>query len=166
MRKTTLLLSLLLATSLHAADYAGKWVLDPARSENLPPFYNDVASHALEVKQDAKTLTVSAAIAFKEAEAERFDVTYNLDGTPVQSETKMRTMDGPALVPTTLRATTHLDGALILTSERELTLRGQVMKGSTVETWRLGADGKVLTIERVDILPRGGKRESTMVFVR
>lgn len=170
MRKTTLLLSLLLslllATSLHAADFAGKWVLDPARSKNLPPFYNDVAAHSLEVKQDAKTLTVSAAITFKEAEPERFDFTYNLDGKPAQSETKMRTMDGPAMVPTTLRAATHLDGALILTAERELNLRGQVMKGSTVETWRLDKDGKVLTIERVDNLPRGGKRESTMVFVK
>jgi hypothetical protein len=170
MRTTTLLLSLVLSlflvSSLHAANYAGTWVLDPARSTNLPPFYNDVAAHSLEVKQDAKTLAVSVAITFKEAEPERFDFTYNLDGTPARSETKMRTMDGPAMVPTTLRAAAHLDGALVLTAERELNLRGQAMKGGTVETWRLDETGKVLTIERVDTLPRGGKRESTMVFVK
>ena len=42
---------------------------------------------------------------------------------------------------------------------------GESFKATTQETWHLDADGKTLTIDRVDEMRRG-KFESKMVFAR
>lgn len=169
--KTTLCAALLLLSSaLFAADapvsYAGKWTLDKSQSKNLPPWYERVDSHALEITQDAGSLNVAVTVTSAQHAPDRFDFHYNLDGTPTRTETMIRTPAGPAPVPTTLKAEPQSNGEVVITIDREMKDReGQPMKGTTVERWKLDATGKLLTIERADEMPRG-RMESTMVFTR
>jgi hypothetical protein len=170
MKTTLAALLLLLALPLVAADkpasYAGKWSLDKARSTNLPPYYEEISSHELTITQDEKELIVTATITAAGREADDFDFRYRLDGTPVTTETKVRTPSGNRSVPTTLQAKPADGGGLAITIERELPSRdGATFKGTTHETWRLDAEGKTLTIDRVDE-SRRGTMEATMVFSR
>jgi hypothetical protein len=169
MRKTLLFIAVLFAAHLYAAapaDFTGNWSLDKSRSKDLPPFYASVQTHSLKITQNAKELLVSVDVTSEAHDPDHFDFTYALDGSPVKTETKVRTPNGPMSVPTTLKATPADGGALVITIERELPMRdGGSMKGTTTETWHLQPDGKTLVIDRVDEMPRG-KFESTMVFTR
>src|SRR5919205_905387 len=87
------------------ANYAGVWMLDLKQSKDLPPFYANVQSHKLSIKQDEKTLDVGVDIS--EAGREQplhFDFAYSLDGTETKTETQVRTPGGLRSVPTTLKA--------------------------------------------------------------
>lgn len=168
--KKTLAVLLFLATAAFAADkpasYAGRWTLDKAKSANLPPYYAEITSHELTITQSEKELHVAVVVTAPDREADKFDFRYNLDGTPAKTETLVRTPSGPRSVPATLQAKPAADGGLAITIERELPSRdGGTFKGTTNEAWRLDAEGKTLTIGRVDDMPRG-KFESTMVFTR
>lgn len=69
-------------------------------------------------------------------------------------------------MPTTLTAKPEANGELTITIERELPSRGgEPFKGTTVEKWRLSADGKTLTIDRADQM-RTRSFASTLVFTR
>lgn len=167
MRKSAFLFALFAALSIHAAgpaNYAGNWTLDKAQSKDLPPYYENIKTHALKITQTDKELVLSVDIVSDSSD--HFDFTYKLDGTPVQAPTKVRTPNGPLEVPTTMKAVAAENGELTITIERELPSRdGTSFKGTTVETWRLGADGKTLTIERADQM-RSRSFNSTMVFTR
>ena len=149
------------------ADYSGAWSLDMKQSKNLPPFYSNVQSYKLNVTQDEKRLRVAVEISDGGAEPFKANFDYNLDGTETKSEMQMRTPNGTRNVPTTLKAEVVEGGGLRLTITRERPTRdGGSMKLSAVEDWRLGADGKTLTIHRTDEIPRGEKNEADMVFVK
>lgn len=167
MRKSAFLFALLAALSLNAAtpaDYAGTWTLDKTASKDLPPYYENIKSHALKITRTENRLVVGIDI--QSDTADHFDYTYTLDGKPVQAQTKVRTPNGPVDVPTTMTASAAENGELTITIDRELPSRdGTPFKGTTVETWRLGADGQTLTIERADQM-RGRSFNSTMVFTR
>lgn len=167
MRKSAFLFALFAALSIHAAgpaNYAGNWTLDKAQSKDLPPYYENITTHALKITQTDQELVVGVDIASDTND--HFDYTYKLDGSTVQSQTKVRTPGGPMEVPTTLKATPAENGDLVIVIERELPSRdGTPFKGTTTETWRLGADGKTLTIERADQM-RSRSSNSTLVFTR
>lgn len=160
-------LVLLLAANSYAADrasYAGQWTLDKGRSKNLPPYYDTITGHTLSIAQNGQDLAVNVEITAEGREADTFDFKYTLDDQPVQTETEVRTPNGPLKVPTVLRAKPEENGGLLITIERELPMRGETVKGTTVETWRLSEDAKTLTIDRKDESPRFGTRESVLVF--
>jgi hypothetical protein len=161
MRNALALAFLLVTTPLLAADYSGKWTLDKAQSADLPPFYEHVSSHALTISQTDNELTVGVDITADSHDPDHFDFVYRLDGTPVQTETKIRTPQGPASVPTALTARPQADGTLVITIDRKLGDFDAV----TLETWHLAADGQSLVIDRTDDTPRG-KFASKMVFVK
>ncbi len=153
--------------SAKPADYSGAWSLDMKQSKNLPPFYSNVQSHKLDIKQDEKHLRVAVEISDGGAEPFRANFDYNLDGTETKTETRMRTPDGTRNIPTTLKAEVTEGGGLHITITRERPTRdGSTMKLPTVEDWHLSADGKTLNIRRSDETPRGERVESEMVFVR
>ena len=173
MLKNALFGAALLAASLapgaaaKPADYSGAWTLDMKQSKNLPPFYANVRSHKLDIKQDEKHLRVAVEIGDGGAEPFKAGFDYNLDGTETKAETQMRTPAGTRNVPTTLKAEPVEGGGLHITITRERPGRdGGTMRLTTVEDWRLGAGGKTLDIHRSDETPRGEKFESDMVFVK
>ncbi len=173
MLKNLVLGAALLAASLAAfasaepADYSGAWALDMKQSKSLPPFYSNVQSHKLNIRQDDKHLRVAVEISDGGAEPFKADFDYSLDGAETKTETQMRTPNGTRNVPTTLKAEVAEGGRLHITITRERPTRdGSVVKLATVEDWRLSADGKTLDILRSDETPRGEKMESEIVFVK
>ena len=165
--RTLLAVALLLPLHAHAANYAGQWTLDRAQSKDLPPFYEDVQSHSMQIRQTDKQLILAIEITSASSdEPAHFDFTYTLDGVPVKTETDVRTPNGMVSVPTTLTAKPASNGDLEITIERELPTRGgEPMKGTTFEKWRLQEDGKTLVIDRVDEMRRG-TTSSTLIFKR
>lgn len=149
------------------ADYTGAWSLDLKQSKNLPPFYSNVKSHKLLVKQDWGYLSVAVEVDDGGPEPFKTKFGYNLDGTETKTETQMRTPAGTRNVPTTLKAEAVEGGGLHITITRERPARdGTTMRLTSVEDWRLSPDGKTLDIRRSDETPRGEKMESEMVFVK
>lgn len=165
MRMIALAATLLFHASVFAADYTGRWTLDKSQSKDLPEYYGNVQSHALDITQDAKELVIKVTIATADRGTETFDFRYLLDGTPVKSETPVRTPNGDMMIPALLTAKPADDGGLSITIERELPMRGQTIKAMTFEQWHLDAAGKVLTIDRVDDSPRR-RHEAKMIFVK
>ncbi|HEU0053211.1 MAG TPA: hypothetical protein VFQ39_08530 [Longimicrobium sp.] len=148
------------------ADYSGSWTLDAARSRDLPPYYANIKSHTLAITQDAAMLKVGVAIDLGGAEPDRFQLDYPLDGSPVETQTPVRTPRGTIEVPTTLRATMDEAGAVHITITRRVAMPdGTTPSFETKEDWSLAEDGRTLTIHRVDDTPRG-RMEAEMVFVR
>jgi hypothetical protein len=165
MRKLALAAIALLALSAQAAGYSGSWSLDKAKSSNLPPYYEQITGHDLKIAQDDNELAVTAVITADRG-PENFEFRYKLDGTATAGETSVRTPNGERKVPTVLQLKKADNGDLNITIERELPSRdGSTFKGTTIETWHLDAEGKVLTIDRVDETRRG-RTEARMVFVR
>lgn len=84
---------------------------------------------------------------------------YSLDGKEVVGE-----VDGPmGKMPITYKAVVGADGSLVLTSARSFNGPNGEIKLTTKETWKMSADGKVLTVERESSTPRGAQT-STLVF--
>ncbi len=157
----------LLGAAAKPADYTGAWTLDMKQSKNLPPFYQNVQSHKLNVTQDEKHLRVAVEIGDGGAEPFKANFDYNLDGTETKTETPMRTPNGTRAVPTTLKAEAVEGGGLHITITRERPTRdGGTVKLATTEDWKLSSDGKTLNIHRADETPRGEKMESDLVFVK
>jgi hypothetical protein len=79
---------------------------------------------------------------------------YSLDGKETKAE-----VDGPmGKMPVAYKGSAKSDGSLELSSSR--TVSGQMgeMTITTKETWKLSADGKTLTIDRVTANPREANR--------
>jgi len=84
---------------------------------------------------------------------------YTLDGKEVVGE-----VDGPmGKMPITYKGVVGADGSIVLTSARSFNGPNGEIKLTTKETWKMSADGKVLTVERENSTPRGAQT-STLVF--
>lgn len=162
MRKLLLLAgALVLSAPVLATDYSGTWVLDTARSANLPPFYSQVKSHKLTNIQDDKQLTVDIEIEPAGRPADRFVFIYNLDGTPTTAQTDVRTPAGVQKVPTTMTARMAGDGKVHIDIVRELGMGDKTVQSTSTEDWSLSPDGRTLTVRMVR-----QNQASDMVFAK
>lgn len=164
MKRITALLAgltpLILALVVNAAppaSFAGLWVLDKSKTQNLPRQWENATSVTMEIKQDEKQITAET-----QAEGSQFPSptwTYNLDGTESSVDVQGR-MPSKA----TLKAAWANDGNTLELSRKQTgTFNGQEFSFTTTEKWTLSEEGKVLTILRSSETPRG-KQESTLVF--
>jgi hypothetical protein len=154
------------AAPVSPPDYSGAWTLDKARSPGLPPMYASVRGQRLSVTQSDARLVVDVEVQAQAAQPERFSFAYSLDGAETTATTRIRTPDGTMDVPTRLRARHGDDGRLHITITRELPLGGQTVTAIGTEAWALSADGRTLTVHRVEQMPRGGEMRFDMVFAR
>ena len=161
----TMLISATLFAAPKAATYTGTWSLDKTKSEGLPKYYDNVAKHELAITQSDAVLQVNVAVTRSGGEVDRFEFPYKLDGTDATIETSIRTPNGLMPVPATLHAVTLDSGELDITIVREFPMNGQNIKARTTEHWKLAADGKTLTIDKVDETPRGTMK-SSLVFTK
>ncbi|HET6231771.1 MAG TPA: hypothetical protein VFE05_16975 [Longimicrobiaceae bacterium] len=165
MKKLLLALALGLSTaaSAHAqaANYAGAWTLDMARSHGLPPYYSQVKSHRLDITQDAAHLDVGVQVDIL-GHTDSLSFVYNLDGSETDTQTSIRMQNGPVPVPTKLKAAVT-DGGMHITIARTIPMGDHPFTGVTTEDWSLSADGRTLTVHRVDDSPRG-QMVADMVF--
>lgn len=172
MIKTLIAAALLLAAAAHPVtaaaqpDYTGAWTLDEARSTDLPPYYAQVARHHLDFAQTASRLEVDVTIQGVQPQPERFEFVYSLDGAETGATTRVRTPEGMLDVPTRLRAAHGGDGRLHITITRQLPMRGETLTATGTEAWELSADGRTLTVHRVEQMPRGPEMRFDLVFVR
>jgi hypothetical protein len=139
------------------ANFAGTWVLDKSKTQNLPRQWENAASVTMEIKQDDKQVTIETKAEGSQFPSQPF--TYNLDGTESNVEVQGR-MPGKA----TLKATWANDGnTLELSRKQSGSFNGQEFTITSNEKLTLSEGGKVLTIARSSESPRG-KQESTLVF--
>src|SRR5258705_2979596 len=133
--------ALLICTAVNAAapNFAGTWSLDKAKTQNLPRQWEQASSVTLDVKQDAKQITLET-----KAEGSQFPsqpLTYNLDGTESAVE-----MQGRFPGKATLKANWSSDGnTLELSAKRTGTGPNGEFTFTTTEKLTLSEGGKVLT---------------------
>lgn len=170
----SLLFALLLSTAAAPAsalplpppDYSGAWTLDKARSPGLPPMYANVRAQRLAVTQDDARLAVNVEMDLGAPQPERFEFTFSLGGAETSATTRIRTPDGVMDVPTKLQARHGDDGQLHITITREVSMRGETVLARGTEAWELSADGRTLTVHRVEHMPGRGEMRFDMVFAR
>jgi hypothetical protein len=164
MRRTTLALGVLAALmfSLAAnaaapANFAGTWVLDKSKTQNLPRQWENATSVTMEIKQDEKQITIET-----KAEGSQFPsqpLSYNLDGSESIVEVQGR-MPGKA----TLKTSWSKDGnTLELSRKQSGEVGGNAVTFANTDKLTLAEEGKVLKIARTSVNPRG-TQESTLVF--
>lgn len=154
-------LSILIAPLADAArpDFSGRWELDPAKSEGLPP----EMKQSMMVKQTADRLEVETTITGPQDRT--LNDTYTLDGKPAEFTPAVLGGGGKAKKGTRT-ASWSADGyGMDVTEEAEMESSegADTIKGK--RTWRLSADGKVLTIE-IDLTGKAGPIKSKRVFNR
>jgi hypothetical protein len=166
MRKLIWILSLsalFIVSAVNAAappNFAGTWTLDKAKTTNLPRQWENATSITLEIKQDAKQITLET-----KAEGSQFPsqpMTYNLDGTESTAEVGGR-MPGKA----NLKAAWSSDSkTLELTTKRSGTgPNGEAFTFSSTDKYSLSDDGKTLTNARHSESPRGAQ-DSTLIYTK
>ena len=162
MRRTTLALGVLAALMLVAnatppPNFAGTWVLDKSKTQNLPRQWENASSVTMEIKQDGKQITIET-----KAEGSQFPsqpLSYNLDGSESVAEMQGR-MPGKA----TLKASWSKDANTLELSRKQSGERdGNAFTIANTDKLTLAEAGKILKIERTNESPRG-KQESTLVF--
>ena len=174
-----------------AANYAGTWKLDKARSRMDQRMSNGIDTMTWTVTRTGKELKIVSEVKRPEprvmstptgvpADVARQaslppagmgrggfgggaegTTVYSLDGKETTGE-----VDGPmGKMPVSYKATTGADGSVVLTSSRSFQGPNGEIKITTKETWKLSADGKTLTVDRENSTPRG-PQTSTLVFVK
>ena len=168
-----------------AANYAGTWKLDKAQSKLDQRMSAGIDSMTWTVSQTGNELKIVSDV--KRAEAPMAappaggppaggggrgmgrggfgggegTTVYSLDGKETTGE-----LDGPmGKMPVSYKATTAADGSVVLTSSRTINGPNGEAKVTTKESWKLSADGKMLTVDRENTSPRG-TQTSTLVFVK
>src|SRR3954465_13292905 len=166
MRHTFSLTSILLALSILIApaansvrpDFTGRWELDAAKSEGLPP---DI-KQSMTVKQTADRLEVETKISGPQGDRTVND-TYAIDGKPAEF-TPAVLAGGAKPKKGTRTANWSADGSgmdVIEEAELETSEGGDTIKGK--RSWRLSEGGKVLTIE-IDLAGERGPIKGKRVY--
>ena len=166
MRNTISLTSILLALSILVApaaapvrpDFSGRWELDAAKSEGLPPDMKQ----SMTVKQTGDRIEVETKISGPQGDRTIND-TYTLDGKPAEFTPAVLGGGGKAKKGTRT-ATWSADGSgmdAIEEAEVETPEGVDTIKGK--RTWRLSEGGKVLTIE-IDLAGERGPMKGKRVY--
>ena len=170
---TALGLAVVAASAFAAANFAGAWSLDKAKSQGLSPGMQNAESVTWTITQDDKQISIDSKVVAGQPAAGAAPAgpgvgggrggggpmgprTFSLDGKEATTEAQGGT--------NTTKTTWSSDGkTLELSSVRAGSRDGQEFKFTTVEKLSLSGDGKVLTVARHSESPRG-PQDSTMVF--
>ena len=154
----------IVASSVAAANFAGTWNLDKAKSQGLSTRMQGADKVTWTITQDDKTISIDQKVEGGQPPAggggmgggrpPAGPTAYNLDGTETSSE------NGPA--KSTMKAT--WSGATLELSRKTVFQgpNGEVTS-TTTQKLSLSADGKVLTAVVHSESPRGAQ-DSTLVF--
>ena len=140
-------------------NFSGTWELDAAKSEGIP----EGMKQLMTVKQAGDRIDVEVKMSGPQGERALTDV-YVLDGK--EAEFKPAILSGGTAKAGKRVSTWALDGAGF-DAQEAATVDGpegeDEVKGK--RTWRLSADGKLLTIE-IDLAGGGGAMKSKRIFNR
>jgi dipeptidyl aminopeptidase/acylaminoacyl peptidase len=127
-------------------DFTGTWKLNQEKSK-IGEMRNRPASE-LEVKQDKSSLTVIRTRIGRNGQERKMESSYSMDGKETTSQGGQRS--------TTSTVKWSEDGSsLIIHSKSSWTREGETYEFKTDETWSLGGDGKILTIQAKSSGSRG-----------
>ena len=166
MRSTICLTSFLLALSILIApaaaparpDFSGRWELDAAKSEGLPPDMKQ----SMTVKQTGDRIEVETKISSPQGDRTVND-TYTLDGKQAEFTPAVLSGGGKAKKGTRSASWSADGSGMDITEEAELenSEGTDTIKGT--RTWRLSEGGKVLTID-IDLAGQKGAMKSKRVY--
>ena len=166
MRNTISLTSILLALSILIApaaaparpDFSGRWELDAAKSESLPPDMKQLMT----VKQTGDRLEVETKISGPQGDRTVND-TYALDGKPAEFTPAVLAGGGKAKKGIRTASWSADGTGMDITEEAEVenSEGSDTIKGK--RTWRLSEGGKVLTIE-IDLAGERGAMKGKRVY--
>lgn len=165
MRYTISLTSILLALSILNApaadparpDFSGRWELDAAKSEGVPP----ETKQSMTVKQTGDRLEVVTKITGPQQDRTVND-TFTLDGKPAEFTPAM--LAGGTAKNGTRTSSWSADGKgmdVLEQADVETPQGADTIKGK--RTWRLSEGGKVLTIE-IDLAGEKGPIKGKRVY--
>lgn len=166
MRNTICLTSILLALAVFVApaaapprpDFSGRWELDGAKSDGLPPGMKQ----SMTVKQTGDRLEVETKISGPQGDRTVND-TYTIDGKPADFVPTLLGGGGTAKKGTRTASWSADGNGVDVVEEADLeTPDGpDTIKGK--RSWRLSEGGKVLTIE-IDLAGKNGPLKSKRVY--
>lgn len=160
------------AAGAASANFAGAWVLDKTKSQNLSPRMQGADKVTWTITQDDKTISLDQKIEGGQPQGggggggmgggrpPAGPSTYKLDGSETSMDVPFGQMTGKA----TLKATWAGD-ALELSRKTAFTTPEGERTSTNTQKLSLSADGKVLTAQ-VHSEGRGGPQDSTLVFSR
>jgi hypothetical protein len=158
------------AAGAASANFAGAWVLDKTKSQNLSPRMQGADKVTWTITQDDKTISLDQKIEGGQPQGggggggmgggrpPAGPSTYKLDGSETSMDVPFGQMTGKA----TLKATWAGD-ALELSRKTTFTTPEGERTSTNTQKLSLSADGKVLTAQ-VHSEGRGGPQDSTLVF--
>jgi hypothetical protein len=158
------------AAGAASANFAGAWVLDKTKSQNLSPRMQGADKVTWTIIQDDKTISLDQKIDGGQPQGggggggmgggrpPAGPSTYKLDGSETSMDVPFGQMTGKA----TLKATWAGD-ALELSRKTTFTTPEGERTSTNTQKLSLSADGKVLTAQ-VHSEGRGGPQDSTLVF--
>jgi hypothetical protein len=158
------------AAGAASANFAGAWVLDKTKSQNLSPRMQGADKVTWTIIQDGKTISLDQKIEGSQPQGggggggmgggrpPAGPSTYKLDGSETSMDVPFGQMTGKA----TLKATWAGD-ALELSRKTTFTTPEGERTSTNTQKLSLSADGKVLTAQ-VHSEGRGGPQDSTLVF--
>jgi len=170
-----------LAASAAAANFAGTWSLDKAKSQGLSQGMMNAESVIWTITQDDKQITIESKVTGAQPAAGAPPAGAPPAGAPpggaggggrggAPAGPRTFTLDGKEATTeamggtNTTKSTWSSDGkTLELSSVRAGSRDGQEFKFTTTEKLSLSGDGKVLTVARHTESPRG-PQDSTLVF--
>ena len=166
MRYTISLTSFLLALSILIApaaaparpDFSGRWELDAAKSEGLPPDMKQ----SMTVKQAGDRIDVETKVSGPGGDRTLND-TYALDGKPAEFSPAVLSGDGKAKKGIRTASWSGDGSGMDVAEEAEMenSEGTDTVKGK--RTWRLSEGGKVLTIE-IDLAGQRGAMKGKRVY--
>jgi hypothetical protein len=158
------------AAGAASANFAGTWVLDKTKSQNLSPRMQGADKVTWTIAQDGKTISLDQKIEGGQPQGggggggmgggrpPAGPSVYKLDGSETSMDVPFGQMTGKA----TLKATWAGD-ALELSRKTTFTTPEGERTSTNTQKLSLSADGKVLTAQ-VHSEGRGGPQDSTLVF--
>ncbi len=148
------------AAALAAApELTGTWKLDPERSESVPP-----GAQEMKVKQSGDRIEVELKISGPQGERTVSDV-YLLDGKEVEFTPVIMMGKGEAKKGKRTTRKTADGNGFDATEESTVEDAAGTDKIKGKRSWRLSADGKLLTVE-IEMEGGQGNMKSKRVFVR
>ena len=157
----TIFVASLISASADNANFAGTWVLDKAKSGELPRGWQNAESVTWMVKQEGGQLVIEPQITGGQGPGGGQPVTYKLDGSETTADVNLGQATGKA----TRKVKWMNEGkTLELNSVTNAEFQGNPVTITTVEHWELG-EGGVLKVHRKTQSPRG-EQEFNFVFTK
>ncbi len=132
-------------------DFSGIWILDKARSVNLPPLFQNVQEYLLTIKQDDKSITVSTQFTGRGQTIAPEPDTFPIDGTVVEKNDNRGFKQKRSF-------RFGENNSLYVETEKIFSGEIQMQNANEKESWDISEEGKTLVIT-ISSKVEGGEKQ-------